>query len=58
MWMREAIEGGIVCTCQYKDFSQLSKIGDNICGGDGARMHPYAYPQHQKVLKPPCICTR
>ena len=36
----------------------LSKIWDNICGGYGVRMHLHTHLQHQKVLKPPYICTR
>ena len=32
-------------------FSQLSNIWEKDCGGDGVRMHIYAYPQYQKVPK-------
>jgi hypothetical protein len=33
------------------DFSQLSPIRRNICGGNGMNVLPYAHPQLFKVFK-------
>jgi len=33
------------------DFSQLSLIWGNICGGNGVSVLPYAHPQLFKVFK-------
>ena len=33
------------------DFSQLSQMWGNICGGNSAIVQPYVHPQQVKVLK-------
>jgi hypothetical protein len=33
------------------DFSQLSLIWGNLCGGNGMNVLPYAHPQMSKVFK-------
>jgi hypothetical protein len=33
------------------DFSQLSQIWGNLCGGNGMNVLPYAHPQLFKVFK-------
>jgi hypothetical protein len=38
-------------TCTKKDFSQLSQIWANVCGGNDVSVKPYAHPQPEKVLK-------
>jgi hypothetical protein len=30
---------------------QFSKIGENICGGDGVMIYLYVHAQHQKKYK-------
>ena len=35
------------------DFSQLSQIWGNVCGGNGMNVLPYSHPQLFKVFKHP-----
>ena len=38
-------------TSIIQDFSKLSKIWGNVCGGNGMSVLPYAHPQLFKVFK-------